>query len=95
MANPVLQWAIADLLELLESFHLSSRFSEACVSAFGKEISSEVYHAALAALPPVSVVSDTTLPGAHGAYASNPPRILLAESLLTGPPGLLKDVLLE
>ena len=95
MANPVLQWAIADLLELLESFHLSSRFSEACVSAFGKEISSEVYHAALADLPPVSVVSDTTLPSAYGAYASNPPRILLAESLLTGPPGLLKDVLLE
>jgi hypothetical protein len=95
MAASVLQWAIAEALELLESFRLSSRFIEACISAFGKEISSEAYLAALAALPPVSVVADTTLPSAHGAYASNPPRILLAESLLTGPPGLLKDVLLE
>jgi hypothetical protein len=40
MATSVLQWAIAEALELLESFRLSSRFNEACVSAFGKEISS-------------------------------------------------------
>jgi hypothetical protein len=43
----------------------------------------------------VSVVAGADLLGALGAYASNPARILVAESLLLGSPALLKDVLLE
>ena len=90
MPSASLLSVLADLERLAAGFVSDPGFGQACASAFGYEVGAEAFLAALAALPPVSVVADADLLGALGAYASNPARILVAESLLLGSPALLK-----
>jgi hypothetical protein len=86
---------ILELTAVLKDLTMTPGFNEVIRLSFGSEISRESYLEAVASLPPIEVVTNTVLRGALGAYAANPPRIFIAESLLTGPLGSLKDVVLE
>ena len=89
MPSTSLLSVLAGLERIAVDFVLDPGFGRACASAFGREVGAEAYLAALASLPPVSVVAAADLLGAFGAYASNPARILVAESLLLGSPAVL------
>ena len=92
---PILNQAIANVVDLLNEFADDSLLTEKVPLVFGTEVSSQVFKALIADLPEIEVVSDDVLQGALGSFSAQTGKIYLYEGLVMGNTNKLEVVLIE
>ena len=93
---PILNQAIADVVNLLNEFADDSLFAEKFNLAFGVNITPQAFKSLIAVLPEIEIVENGELQGALGAFSAQTGKIYLSASFLNiAPSASIVNVILE